>query len=225
MSFIKDESASATILEFTIVLPLCLIMIAMLFFLGFILSRQAVLDAAADRAGYIIRCAYADPNYLLIADLGVEEIDTDYLGIRSRKSLYGYCKGQPYRFLFDAFDRNQIEAAVVKKVRQIVETDPFFYGGTHLSDVQTDVVQDRFFTNGITVTVRQNLMLPFVTGVTWKAPLFRMEATSEVLLSCPPEMIRNVDFVLDLTERYSGVDIKKKLSDILSKAATFVTGD
>jgi hypothetical protein len=51
-----------------------------------------------------------------------------------------------------------------------------------------------------------------------------MEASSEASLSCPPELIRNIDFALDLAGKYSGKDIRKEITGTLSKVTSFITG-
>lgn len=51
----RDSNGSASILEYTLVLPACLISVMLLFFTGYYLCHCAVLDAAADRAALTVQ--------------------------------------------------------------------------------------------------------------------------------------------------------------------------
>jgi hypothetical protein len=221
----RFEEGSASILEYTIVLPLCMLVVSAMIFLGLYLCRYAILDSAADRAVLIIRKMYADANYLEIADPGLGEGDADHLGIKARRELYGLCGCEPYRFLAGAYNREHAMRCVEGKLRIILGSAAFPGMVPDLSGTDISIVEKTgLFGKEAVITVRQEIMLPGILGKLAGKPLAVMQVTSAALLSCPQEMIRNTDFVLDITESFTGIDVRDKIGSVLSRAGSFLSG-
>jgi len=222
----SGEIGSASVLEFTIVLPLCMFVVGALIIFGLYLCMYAVLDSAADRAVIIIRSIYSDPNYLKIADHGLDDSTFDYIGIKERRDLYGRCGSEPYRFLSGGYDREQAQQAAAKKVRNIIVKSSFLSIGQGAPEIDISFSEEaHLLGKRIYVTVSWKVHLPGLFGKLLGESSVAMKVSSEALLSCPPEMIRNTDFALDLVRRFSGVDIRDKIEGIASKVKSTLLVD
>lgn len=219
----------------TIVLPLCWIVMAALLTIGQIMGRQALLDAAADRAVILVRMAYADPNYLGIAGFDTAESEQalesageealDPLGIDQRRPLGGRLDRDPYRYLNRSAETS-ITKAAEHRVRAILNAGNQLPGGVTPADPQIDIsVIQGILGIHVRVAVKQYLTLPLIPTALFPDFGYRMQADSEAAVSCTPEMIRNTDYALDLAERYTGIDLQEKLNGILGKAAAFLPAD
>lgn len=218
--FKNNERGTASILEYTIVLPLCLVAVGMVFLMGFYLCHYAIINAAAYRAVLILQIAYEDGNYLEIADLGSHSLhETDYVGVRQRKDLYGKMECKLYRFIMDRDGYRAAKEAASEKAGAIIEKTGFLKSGLVIGQPDISVRTDVAGLSRIAhVEIKQPVGIPVILGIRFKDDIFTMEAKASAALACPAEMIRNTDYVLQLTERYTGLNVSSRLSEIVSKA-------
>jgi|GEM_PF-913260 len=220
------ESGSASVLEYTIILPLCLLVVGALIVFGLYLCMYAVLDSAADRAVVIVRSIYSDPNYLRIADHGFDDGGHDYIGIRERRDLYGRCKSEPYRFLYGGFDAESVRQAASEKMRSVLGRASFLDVWKGFADIDISFSEKPdLLGKKICVTVSRGTELHGIFGKLFGESHVSLKASSEARLSCPPEMIRNTDFLLALFKRFTGTDIRDKIEAITSKVKSTFSGN
>ncbi len=92
MHFVREERGSVSVLEYSIVLPICFIMIASLLALGFVMHRRAVMDTAAAEAVNIAAKAYT--------------------------ATYITADGDPYKYLKGGYHKTSVHTQMVDSVRE-----------------------------------------------------------------------------------------------------------
>jgi hypothetical protein len=215
---------SASILEYTLVLPLCLVAVGVIFFMGCFLCHYAILDAAADRTVLVIQSAYENGNYLAIADLGLLGTDgLDYVGVKERRSLSGLKDCELYRFLGSGDGYDIARELAVEKARGILEQA----GLLNVVDVMVGQPNVRIWVerSGLSrrahVEITRSIGIPNILGFSFWENIVTIKASAVATLLSPAEMVRNTDYILHLAERYTGIDISSKLSGVVSKAMNF----
>lgn len=211
---------SASVLEYTLVLPLCFIAVGMVFLMGFFLCRYALISAAAYRAVLIVKSAYEDCNYLDIADLGLSGMDEpDHIGVKERRDLNGLIDCELYRFLGIGDGYGNAGARAAEKAKVIINRAGL--PGVGITAGQPDV-HIRIASTGMGrkayVEITQRIGFPLLQD----AVVIRAHADATLL--SPAEMIRNTDYILQLAERYTGVDVSSKLIEAVTKAQSLFCG-
>ena len=165
----KGSKGSASILEYTLVLPVCLISVVVLFFTGYYLCYSAVLDAAADRVVLLVHNIYENTG---------------------------------------KFDADFASDIAIKEAEAIIDRVNFLGDGILLDRPVIDVRTEKTIMGWrVSVEILQEVQIPVKLRLfLYENSLsFRMHSGSTVC--CPADLVRYTDFVLQLIERFTGIDI------------------
>lgn len=225
---LKDSRGGASIVEYTIVLPLCLFVVMFLFFAAYFLNERAVLDAAAHRSVLVAQKLYTDPKFISMADLSYTD-DVDYVGYkRNGNTLQDAAEvNKPYRFVFGTADFNAtVKEAVKKKAESCVRTNQLFpLWESYIGDVEvSEPVVDGLIVKNVTVTVSESYEFPAFMQMIGLQGEYVMQGAATTSLSAEPELIRNIDLATQLLDRLDGgEDYMDKIKETLKKIGNFVT--
>ncbi|MDR0381849.1 MAG: pilus assembly protein [Oscillospiraceae bacterium] len=218
---VEEETAAASIVEYSIVLPLCLIVLLFIFFVGYVLNQRALLDSAAHRGVLLAQQYYADPNYNNIVDLGLTEAKRDYVGHKSY-SMNVLFENDPYRFLNKNYHEDMIRERMEGKITSVIGKNQLFLLDNRLTTFDVDIPgMEGFLNKSAEVTITQRFYLPLLLGHVNLEPVYTMTAKSRVTVTTPAEFVRNTDFVIDTIEKYTGTDVTEKLVTFFAKITDF----
>lgn len=225
--FIKEEKANAQVVEYTIILPICLFLLALLFLGGFYLNQQAVLDSAVSRGVALAQRVYTDPNSSKLYNLGNSGEDYQ-VGVKINSSALtaGTLKSKPYRYMTHRKVFDEVYNEINKKIKNSVSTSQLIKTDTRLSDLQIERPKDfkGFVLFRTTITLKQEFKNPFVPKLlgesagTW----FEMSSTATATAMNVSEFVRTVDFLNDVCERFTGNDTGEWVQKLLDKVTTFL---
>jgi hypothetical protein len=220
---IWEENGAASIVEYSIVLPLCLVVLLFIFFVGYVLNQRALLDSAAHRGVLLAQQFYADPNYDVIVDLGLAAGDSDYAGHKERHEFkdIGF-ENDPYRFLSKSYHEDLIQTRMEEKIEHVVSRNQLFLLDDRLTDIDVDIPgMEGFLNKSAEVEITQDFYLPLLLGHVKLEPVYTMTAKSRVTVTTPAEFVRNTDFVVDIIEDVTGTDVTEKLVTFFTKITDF----
>jgi len=207
-AFIKEENGAATILEYTIILPLVMAIVFILIFTGHIQHQKAVLQAATERGTTLACRLIIDPNYKDIVTLDANNDKNDIDKIH---------KNDPYRYLFR---KSENMDEVEKYVRNIAISNTLFGENT----IEVTAKSEAGIINKVTVSAKQNYKVPVVLPAFELPDIVTIEAESMAYVNQPAEFIRNADFALQLVkplvDNISGA-ITSKVNGLFEKIKYF----
>lgn len=223
---ISEERAAASIVEYTIVLPICLFVLVFIFMVGYYLNQQAVLEAAVDRGVLAAQKIYNDPNADKLLDMGDKKKST-LIGFKRKANVYtdGTFEYDPYRYLNNNYKSDQIKSVVLARVNNAILDTQLVNINERVQNLKIECSDVSGIINKeLTVTAKQEFIMPLLPTLFDKlnnGNIFTIQASSKVVIMNPTEFIRNTDFVVDTIERYVGTDITEKMSEIFGKITSF----
>lgn len=221
--YIKEEKASASIVEYTIVLPICLLVIGFLFVAAYFMNERALLDAAVERGVLDAQKIFADPNSSDVMDFSPGGYEKPGYSVK-KKINWANIESDPYRFLNNKYNYGKLSQKVTDKIKKTVEDCGLANDGEWFDNAKIECSKvEGFLSKSITVTVRQKFDMPFIPLIMKDSSLFDVEITSSASMPivCPTEFLRNVDFVSDTIERYTEVNIADKIKGFFDKITNF----
>ena len=227
--FLKEEKAAAAIVEYSIILPICLFLFGFLFLSGYYLNQRAVLDSAVNRGVVLAQKIYCDPNADAILDMGLSDnyYRSGYRLISGGFSADTNFKSDPYRYLGSNYKYNEIATIIERKVRGSVKTSQLITLESRVSDLNVDLPKSfsGFISYKVTVSASQNFYNPFLPRLVKKnaKPLLTLESSATAAVMNSSEFVRNVNMVDDVIEKFTGSNIGSKLHDMVSKISTFIS--
>lgn len=226
MRMIKKEDGSAAILEYSIVLPLCLFLLVLIFMAGYVLNQKAVLDSAAERAVMITQKIYTDPNYLELVELTDDPDDKDYVGYKARRQTkISDLESDPYRYWNNGYKGDIIQSKIAVKVENIVRRNQLIDLSSILtSDIKTEVSpMTGIIFKKQSVKVTQEITVP-VLKIFAINPKMTLVGESSITVTQPSELIRNSHFALNVMEDawdIVGQKVSDKLKVLFDKITDF----
>ena len=222
----KEERGAAKIVEYSLILPVCLFIFAMLILAGYYLNQKAVLDAAVNRGAVVAQKIYCDANVNTVMDLGVTD-GSKQVGTKVKSGGFtsGAFKSDPYRYLKFWKRYNEIYSAVEKKIINSVKATQIADTTSRLSTLKVDVPHKfkGFIIYKMTVSVSQEFYNPFVPRLLrGEKGWYGIKASSTVSIMNTVEFIRTTDLVDDIIERYTGSEVGTKVRDMMNKLNTFM---
>lgn len=208
--FFKEEKGSGTIIEYTIVFPIVMIIIGLLIFLGFVQFEKAVIVSAAQRGSIMSARMLADPHYAEVTGTTDPKKDYKDIGSIDMKS-FSSDTSSPYRYIFDGskdFDDGQL------RIEAIIAANSVFFKPETTVDVKK---KNQFISKRIEVTITKRYKLFKFTDLLGMPDVGTIEYSIETESDNPVEFIRNVDLADDLVRDFTGEDIKKHVDNIFSK--------
>lgn len=223
----RESKGSASIIEYSIILPLCLWVLVFLFMAGYVLHQRAVLESAAQRAVMIVQKLYADPNYRNLVLLTDQEADRDYVGYKERQNQnIADLERDPYRYWNNGYREDIIQQAMDVKIRNIIYRNQLI----DLSSISVYEIQiespdmtGMIFKNK-KVVVKQEISVPILEGF-HISPKVTLEGHADITVTQPAELIRNSHFAInvveDLTAGTPVEDIIEKIGVYMDKITEF----
>jgi len=210
-SFFKEEKASATILEYTIILPLIMSVVFILIFTGYIQHQKAVIESATIRGAIMASRDIVDPNYSSIVKHDSKKDDNDISSITIDGGNYKISK--PYRYLFRS--GGEIPSSKADIVNIITSNQLFASSSPEVSVKEVAGIFRK-----IIVSAKQEYTVPVVLP-SFELPSFvTIQSQSTVYVNEPAEFIRNADFAIDLVQPLVG-DIVTKINATFKKVSFF----
>ena len=209
ISFFSDESGVAEIVEATILLPFCLIMVLALYYASIFMCQKANLQANVQNALIYYKNvdsdtfveAYGDMSYS--GDSGI---------VSGRGSSFGETSYRfPYRIFFMEFDKRKFETFFCSMCGHM-----FFDDG---SNVELTVENKNYVVyKTITVTATQTVKPAVSLKVVGVSDAMTISVTGKAVITNGDDMIRNTDFVIDVVKQTS---IGEKATELLDKVSGY----
>ena len=227
--FIREERAAAPIVEYSIVLPICLFILGLLFASGFYLNQKAVLDSAVNRGVVLAQKIYCDNNADRLMNMGIDGnnyqvgVTIDSNALKDPKNL----KSEPYRYLKFGSRYDDIYSVIEKKITNSVNTSQLINADIRLSDLSINMPKKfkGFMIYKMTVTVTQDFYNPFVPVLVRESTdsLFSMKSSATAAVMSTTEYVRNVDMLNDVMGRFTGSTCDGWVSKMLGRLNTFMS--
>ena len=222
---LQNCDGAASIVEYSIVLPLCFLVIAFIFLLGFYLNQKAVIDSVSQRSLIVAMKMFNDPSAEQIYDYSYG-IKRDQSGMGSSSYDFSSMTRDPYRY-WGNYRAGDIDAAVKSFVTQAVANSQVHLVSKWAStpDV-TYTPNGGLLGNNITVTVKQQYTLvPIVFLNLLGIDKTTIVSTSKMNVINQTEFIRNTNFACDLIEEMGGAEILAKVSQVMDSITKFFSGN
>lgn len=222
------QDGAATILEYTIILPICLFVIVFIYMIGYFLNQQANLDAAVTRGVTVAIKVYNDPNAEQVMDMGTDAGSTQ-VGYKKKTSDFANLERDPYRYLNNGYKYDEMKSLIEAKIRNCIKTNQLPIIDSRVDEVEINFPEKNkvsgIINKKLTVNVTQKFQMPFLPtfmGKNGKGPVMELNSTATVTVVNPTEFVRNVDFADDTIKRFTGVDITKKMTSLFEKVTSFL---
>lgn len=208
----KKEKGAATILEYAIVLPIVLLIVCMLVFLGYAMHQKAVMEAATQRAAIYISRTLVDPSYETI----VKTSDTqDVNDILSAEITQQSIKNKPYRYLL--MGRGCLPNSE-ESVADLIEMNQVFID----KRPNVSVVLEPGVFSKVVVSATQEFEFPQIGPDLSLPSIVTIESESVIYINQPAEFIRNADYIIDTVSKIKDA-ISEEINSIFSKIKFFNT--
>lgn len=208
----KKEKGAATILEYAIVLPIVLMLVCTLVFLGFAMHQKAVMESATQRAAIYISRSLTDPSYeTIVISSDTQDVNDIYSAEITQQSI----KIKPYRYLF--MGRGSLPSSE-ESVADLIEMNQIFI------DKRPDVTVtlDPGIFSKVVVRATQEFEFPKI-GPNLNLPtIVTIESESIIYINQPAEFIRNADYIIDTVVEAADT-IVEKINGNFSKIKFFNT--
>lgn len=229
MKELRREDGVSNIIEYSIVLPLCLVAVCFLLVVGYYLHQSAVLESAVYRSAIVVQRIYSDPIALDLIDFGSDE--ERFVGYRTKRDLkeMSELNRDPYRYFDSNYRQEEIRAQVTGKIEAIVSA-------ATLSPVKSIYVGEATPAYGAldgkkdVVSVTQSFRLPGVFKLVGLPAQTELRAQVQAPKTAQTEFVRNAMFVEDLMEELSEKSeavgkLTQTIQTMFAKIGGFFRGD
>ena len=223
---LQNCDGAASIVEYSIVLPLCFLVIAFIFLLGFYLNQKAVIDSVSQRSLIVAMKMFNDPSAEQIYDYSYG-IKRDQSGMGSSSYDFSSMTRDPYRYWKKSYNQQEINSEVESFVAQAVANSQVHVVNKWASPAQAHYEPGGgLLGNNITVTVKQEYTLvPIVFLNLVGIDKTTIVSTSKMNVINQTEFIRNTNFACDMIEEMGGRDILNKVAQVMNSITKFFSGE
>ena len=230
MNFLKrlmrEDRGAATIVEYSIVLPICLFIILFIFMSGFFLHQAAVLDAAAERGIIIAQKIYSDPNAEKIINFTATTKGTT-VGYRQKNSTINTSNfsSDPYRYWSNQYKSDSIKTNIEKKVKAVIDSSQLLISKRFMGKpkVTYNGVSGIFFKHASVEVTQKFSLFPGLANLFDLNPTVTLRGYASMKIDSQTEFVRNVDFVCDMLDRFKVGEYIKQIQVVFSKISDFFT--
>ena len=199
-SILRSEHGAATIVEYTIVFPLVMVIVCILVFTGYLMYDKASMEAAVERTALYLSKTVADQNYSKAVERSSTSNEIDGITVK------GNIEPDPYRHLFgnaeDSTETARGDALDIIRNAQLLRNDTV--------DVQVKISSGIF--KKVTVTATETFEMPTFIPLL-ELPSLQLKAESTMYVNEPAELVRNADHAIDLLQ---GLDAKLGITEKLN---------
>ena len=222
----RDDQGAATIVEYAIVLPICLFIILFIFMVGFFLHQASVLEAAAERGILIAQKIYTDPNADNVIDFE-STTSGKTVGYRQKGTTINTSNfsSDPYRYWNNGYSSSSIKAAVESKVKNVITSSQLLISSRYLSKpkVTYNGVSGLLFKKASVEVTQTFSLFPGLTKMFGLEPTITLRGYASMRIDSQTEFIRNVDFICDMLDRFKVGQYIKQIQVVFSKISDFFT--
>lgn len=212
----KDEKGVAVILEYTLILPLVMVVMFVLIFTGFILHEKAVMESATARGAIYISKSICDPNYTNIVKIERNaNNDPNEISMASIASI----KNDPYRYLFDINFSAKDLSGESDVVSSIIKRNQIFMS----KEPQVTITETGIAFKKITITATQEYDMPKLLPGFNLPPIVTITTESESYINEPAEFIRNADYSIQIVKKAASAMEDKLSSSVGNKIVTITS--
>ena len=206
----KKEKGAATLLEYTIVLPIVFTIVFMLIFVGFTMHQKAVMEAATQRSAIYVAKTITDPSY---ENIVLSDGSQDANDILSASITQDSIVTAPYRYLFSGNgnipDSELGVSDLIAKNQIFIDTAP-----------SVTVKKETGIFTKVIVTATQEYKVPELIPGLDLPSILTIETQSVVYVNQPAEFIRNADYITDIVVKETE-PLVDKLTSVISKIKFF----
>lgn len=223
---LQNSDGAASIVEYSIVLPLCFLVIAFIFLLGFYLNQKAVVESAGQRSLMIALKMFNDPSADKIYDYSYGT-DNQQSGVGKSSYDFSSMTKDPYRYWGSGYRFAEINTAVQSYVKEAVTKGQLRIVDKWAGSPEAEYTPGGgLLGNNISVEVKQNYkLLPIVFLNLVGIGETTITSTSYMNVINQTEFIRNTDLACDLIEEMGGGEIIAKVGQIMDSITKFFKGE
>ena len=209
MKKLSKEEKGLAVVEATILLPFCMVMILALFYAAIFMCQKANLQANVENTLLYYKNVHSD-NYVEASSHMSYKSGagtTEAVGSSYGKPVYRF----PYRFLFMKFDREGFRSFFRSMCGHM-----FFDDG---SEVSLDVDYNNYVIyKTITATARQTVRPAVSLAMIGLPDSMEITVSGTVVVTDGDDFIRNTDFVVDIV---SHTALGQKASELVDRGKAF----
>lgn len=210
--WIKNEKGLAVV-EATLLLPFCFIMIIALYYAAIFMCQRANLQANVQNALIYYKNTDSDNFVTASPDMAYEKTEGTISAVGSSYQAPedDYSKSSPYRFLSFKFSEDDFPSFFRSMVGYM-----FFDKG---ENVQISADSKNYIVyKTITATVTQNVKPAISLKMVGGSDTITISATATAVVTNSDDFIRNTDFVVDVVSK---TKLGQKASELIDKAWDF----
>ena len=221
---LHNSRGAASVVEYTIVLPICMFIVIFLFFAGYFLNERAVLDAAAHRSVLVAQKIYGDSKFSSFTDLSYTDT-VDYVGFKRNGSELTDISNKPYRYLFGSDKiKELVRASVEKKAISCIINNQLFSLGNYIKDTKVEVGPvEGIVVKSVTVVITEEYKFPGLLRFIGFKGNYIMQGAATTTFSDQTELIHNIDLVVEFMEDIGADKFIDKIRGFFKKIGNFVT--
>lgn len=210
-NLLKEEKGLAVI-EATLLLPFCMIMVMALYYAAIFMCQKANIQANVQNALVYYKNVETD-TYVEASDK-MAYVKTDKT-VSAEGGSYGDAEYLfPYRFIGMGFDKNSFTRFFRTMCGYM-----FFDTDTEISNIEVETHAANYVVyKEITATVRQTVRPAVSLAMVGAPDSMVISCTSSVVVSNADDFIRNTDFVIDIVQ---DTKIGQAAISLVEKAAAF----
>ena len=210
--WIKNEKGLAVV-EATLLLPFCFIMIIALYYVAIFMCQRANLQANVQNALIYYKNTDSDNFVTASPDMAYEKAEGTISAVGSSYQAPedDYSKSFPYRFLSFRFSEDDFQSFFRSMVGYM-----FFDNG---ENVQISADSKNYIVyKTITATATQNVKPAISLKMVGGSDTITISATATAVVTNSDDFIRNTDFVVDVVSK---TKLGQKASELIDKAWDF----
>ena len=198
------EYGAVQVIEMTLVLPVVLVCIWMLVYLGSYVLQSIYTYNTAQKVAMIAAREAAMPGYMyLYEDNGITQ-DTDFTDTKGQVSNVAINKmmntHNPYRYIGDSFIETHIRAELEHELRTLINKVSFISA----SDLECVILTDNnFISKRVEVSVTKHVRVPDFIRLAGVEKMVDITAVAISEVSDSADFIRNTDMVTEIADYIS----------------------
>ena len=205
-----EDNTGTTVVEATILLPFCLIMVISMYYAAIFMCQKANLQANLENTLIYYKNIHSDTYVLADTTIHYNKSDTGTIGAEGSDFEEPTIKN-PYRFLTMKFDGNDLNSFFHSMCGKM-----FFDTGDNIEF--TSEAHNYVLYKTISATATQTVKPAISLGMLGVNDTLTISASATVVVTDGDDFIRNTDFVIDVV---SDTALGNQISVIIDRTAQF----